>query len=609
MLSGNQIDYSIWNLDSIQNNYAVISQGGTLPVVNAPVLNSNDSVSDSDSDTLNGQIGGQLDVGWVEVPGLFLNRQQASVLAYRHFQDAVQSGIVSLDVSTRLYDQWKAGFTIDLTASRVPVFAIGFGSQLSGLNGGLGDYDLDSPGGEVLSPASGFPALPYFNDQLMIGSTNALTSSLSEFKLHNTGAGLSTSFSFSANRLEDSIEFFRSIDAAPGSLGGSVLSDARDIFADFQSTLDVALNDALSNPVVDVRLSDDVTAIGSPATVTPKVFESLVTPAINQSSTSTATNSIAMGPAAPVSIIQVGAQIVGQIVEHLQTPSTNDLNATVERLLAEDAILAENAGEVVVENAAGGNGTQLVNAGGEALGTDADSESAATQETSLLAEGGMVPVESIVGAVSSGDLEIAPTGEQLAGAGDGAELMGDLARVAVMELIEGAEEPMAPVLEGDSVTGNHVAVLAAHDAAGSVQLAKVARGESADDRSIVQTFAEQAGAAVALVMPVSPSYLSALVTSVSDVFAAVAFGETSDAASDAAIAGAEAGNATRDEAFAAWDGIADDSPTSKEDDGFSYLSTLPLVGALAIERLMAAKRRRQQAADERNPRRQSRSPR
>jgi hypothetical protein len=192
----------------------------------------------------------------------------------------------------------------------------------------------------------------------------------------------------------------------------------------------------------------------------------------------------------------------------------------------------------------------------------------------------------------------------LAGAGDGEELIGDLARVAVMELIEGAEEPMAPVLKGD-----HVAVLAAHDAAGSVQLTKVARGESTGDRSIVQTFAEQAGAAVAMVMPVSPSYLAALVTSVSDVFAAVAFGETSDAAGEAAIFGATAGDASRDEAFADWDGLAEDLPLSKEDDdGFSYLSTLPLVGALAIERLMAAKRRRQQAAEERNPRRQSRLP-
>jgi hypothetical protein len=603
MLSGNQIDYSIWNLDSIQNNYAVISQGGTLPAVNSPVLNSNDSVSDSDSETLNGQVGGQLDVGWVQVPGLFLNRQQALTLAQRHLQDAVAQGVVSFELNAQLADQWSTAFAFEGSATRIPVFAIGFGSQLSGLNGGLVEYDLDSPSGDVLSPTSGFPALPYFNDQLTLGSTNALSSSLSEFKLHNTGAGLSTSFSFSAIRLEDSIGFFRSIDVVPGLLGGAVLSDARDIFADFQSTLDVALNDALSNPVVDVRLSDDVTEIGSPATVTPKVFESVVIPAVNQSSISTATNSIAMGPAAPVSIIQIGAQIVGQIVEQLHTPSTNDLSATVERLLAEDAILAENAEEAVAENAAGGDGSQLAAAGGESLGRNSDSESAAAPETNLLAEGGMVPVESIVGAVASGGLEIAPTGEQLAGTGDGAELIGDLARVAVMELIEGAEEPMAPVLEGD-----HVAVLAAHDAAGSVQLAKVARGDTTGDRSIVQTFAEQAGSAVALVMPVSPSYLAALVTSVSDVFAAVAFGDSSSAAGEAAIFGS-AGDATRDEAFADWDGLVDDSPTSKEDDGFSYLSTLPLVGALAIERLMAAKRRRQQAAEEQNSRRQSRLPR
>jgi hypothetical protein len=310
-----------------------------------------------------------------------------------------------------------------------------------------------------------------------------------------------------------------------------------------------------------------------------------------------------MGPAAPVSIIQVGVQIVNQIVEQLQTPSANDLNTTIDQLLAEDAILAESAGGAVAENAASGAGTQVVDAGGESLGIDSAGETAAAPAANLLAEGGMVPVESIVGAVASGDMEIAPAGEQLAGAGDGAELIGDLARVAVMELIEGAEEPMAPVLEGDSVTGNRVAVLAAHDAAGSVQLAKVARGESTGGRSIAQTFAEQAGAAVALVMPVSPSYLAALVTSVSDVFAAVAFGETSDSAGEAAILSSEAGRATHDEAFAAWDGLVDELPTSKEDDGFSYLSTLPLVGALAIERLMAASRRRQQAEEQRSSKR------
>jgi hypothetical protein len=73
LLSGNQaggeLDYSIWNLESLQSKYAIISQGDALP--SSPTITSNAA----------GPAGADLDVSWVAVPEMLLSANDAQQLA------------------------------------------------------------------------------------------------------------------------------------------------------------------------------------------------------------------------------------------------------------------------------------------------------------------------------------------------------------------------------------------------------------------------------------------------------------------------------------------------------------------------------------------------
>jgi len=81
LLSGNQVssdlDYSIWNLESLQSKYAIISQGDALP-----------SPSTSTSSTA-GPAGADLDVSWVAVPDMLLSASDAQKLAYQQYREAM----------------------------------------------------------------------------------------------------------------------------------------------------------------------------------------------------------------------------------------------------------------------------------------------------------------------------------------------------------------------------------------------------------------------------------------------------------------------------------------------------------------------------------------
>jgi hypothetical protein len=128
LLSGTQLDYTIWNLDSLQANYAVISQGGTLP--RAP-----SSTSSGGRAT-----GAPVDVDWVVVPGMTLSPADAAALSYRHYRDAMSQGVVDFQQSSALFQEWQAGFSADPTGPAAAIYAVGirYPSPPPAI-GGLGD--------------------------------------------------------------------------------------------------------------------------------------------------------------------------------------------------------------------------------------------------------------------------------------------------------------------------------------------------------------------------------------------------------------------------------------------------------------------------------------
>ena len=138
LLSGTQLDYSIWNLDSIQQNYAVISQGGTLPAAEL-----------SASTPANYRAPGvtTLNVGWVVVPGLRTSPANADMLALSHFRAAISQGTFTADEIVPLYTQWRNNLGSTSGLDSAPVYAVGILNSPSttivgNLTDSLTDVDL-----------------------------------------------------------------------------------------------------------------------------------------------------------------------------------------------------------------------------------------------------------------------------------------------------------------------------------------------------------------------------------------------------------------------------------------------------------------------------------
>ena len=600
---GNQIDYSIWNLDSIQNNYAVISQGGTLPAETAGAAN--DSVS----------AGSQLNVSWVQVPGLTLSPNDAAALAYRHYREAVSQGVVNYQVSSALYEQWKSGFAYDPNATRVPVYALGFsqtGGNLGGLlNDSFGGFDSDSSVDDVFTTPVVPPLGPTISFDL--GGLTVLDSSGQPFSPSPTrpSDGFVSVVTFDTlgshgDRLT-SIPWRDSINLTNDFADGPFTREFLNLSTNFQNTLDVSLDTALASPVVETVASDNsLDQVGMEERGEASVVEGrigLTTGASTIISAIDATLLVVNSKVGTVGVDDVVPQSAGAIITTVvdalaatprnQSAPQTDLDAVIDQLVSGGVILVRSGDETAVENSSLGDQTEIVSTSGESSTHQADfseGEVAAEPEVELLAEGGMVPVEVLVATVSNGSLEISYGQDQLAGAGEASDVVGELARVAVMELIEGATEPMAPVVDGD-----HVALVAVRDGMVSERAFALARSEfAAADRSLVRAFAQQAGAAIALAMPVNPDYVVALVSSISDVLTGVVVGE--EGASDES-----SGDEARREAFAQFEDSDLDSEPAPSESSLDWLDAAPLVALLACERVVAANRKRQQRDPERQP--------
>ena len=193
LLSGTQLDYSIWNLDSIQANYAVISQGGTLPRLPS-------STSSAASPTA-----APIEVDWVAVPNMTLSPADAAALSYRHYRDAMSQGVINFEQSSSLYQEWRAGFPIDPSSPTAPVYAVGIRDITAppsiGSVGGIlttdAAFDLGPSAANLNVLPSTIPSLDLSGSQssLVLVEANLSansTGNLSSFHLNGSGYTVSS---------------------------------------------------------------------------------------------------------------------------------------------------------------------------------------------------------------------------------------------------------------------------------------------------------------------------------------------------------------------------------------------------------------------------------
>jgi len=518
MLSGNQLDYSIWNLDSIQDKYAVISQGGTLPAVESlPPAPMNFRASG----------GPTLNVEWVVVPGMTVSPANADMLAYQHLREAMSQGTFTAEELTPLYAQWRDNLSSTSGLDAAPVYAVGiqrsgsatsndsFGDSITGLDadflvlndGALGNY---SSAADVAGPRVNGGVFSYH-----FGTVTAIDLQV--------GATLT---------------LFNPLTSELNSTGGLV---------------DINMIDAPAGPLNDASTVPPVT---DPPAVT-----------VSQS------DSDAILDGAADNLLSNHVIIVGQ------TPPT-------------DTNLAEAAASEVISPAEPSQPTTVLTA------DEVTGETVVVAVADSSADGGMIPIEEVVGAVADRSVEGVPAPSQVASDGNETPIVGELARVAVMELIEGEADPAAPASAPD-----HTSLVATNDATAIPPMTENRRGsERTAAEWAIKVFAEQAGLATAMIAPVNPVYLAAMASSVGDAFAAAALSRSAETPAAAALDSGRPADAARNAAFSRWgDDEQRETRAAADDESNHWLDATPILMALACERVVAAKKKRQQ----RDPVRQS----
>ncbi len=121
LLSGTQLDYEIWNLDSIQSNYAVISPGDIFTLSDSAPFPSYD-FDQPPTDHFR----------WLPVPDITLDVDQALDLSYQQLQAAVDRGILAPQRGSELAAQLRNELLLSSRLPSLPVYANGLGVSRPG---------------------------------------------------------------------------------------------------------------------------------------------------------------------------------------------------------------------------------------------------------------------------------------------------------------------------------------------------------------------------------------------------------------------------------------------------------------------------------------------
>ena len=583
LLSGNQVssdlDYSIWNLESLQSKYAIISQGDALP-----------SPSTSTSSTA-GPAGADLDVSWVAVPDMLLSASDAQKLAYQQYREAMSQGIINFQQSSALYQQLQTGFSSDAGTALVPVYTIGIRSHsVTPSVGGLSDLFTNSNSIGTNTSVNTTPSLVS-----SLGSTgSSFIVDTAPILYNSTSAGLDDDVRYSGDFNRDGLvsaadylvwrdlagpsdmlayanwksHFGMSVaDVNSGGLLGNDLDLDQVGALDLQPTITIDVTrtpetSSLNGPLTtrfDFALGgeDDSFTSGMPRIIDlnphepagdalPRMADSIADEGLNVTIgpvTFTAADDANIAASGATLIIRIDTgshQLVMTPVAIVEAPANpqskadEDLNNAIDELLSDDAIIVSQSGDSSSQPIA--DATPAESPGATAVASaDVELEAAAEESpdgesqiggsaqdatANQFAEGGMIAVEQIVDAAVGDPTAAGPIDTLIAASSDSTELVGELSRVAVMELIDGQPEP------GESASAADHATL----------IAKRESGNAPDSEILdaVQLVAEQASLAISMVSPVNTAFLATITNAASHAFAAVVNSELSAQASNAA---------------------------------------------------------------------------
>lgn len=269
---------------------------------------------------------------------------------------------------------------------------------------------------------------------------------------------------------------------------------------------------------------------------------------------------------------------VAILLPEQQTSSDELLTATIDDLLSDDTIIVAPSDKSGYDFYSDGSPADAGSAG------LAESQPVGESAIEQVADGGMIPLDVIVAMAADHPQTLATTGQPLDVATD---LVGELSRVAVMEMIEGQPEPgVAPS------TADQVSLIALADV-----------DQTDDDQThfthVIEFASQQTGVAIGIITPVNTTLLAGIASAARHAFATIV---TTSGPSAAATTSQATAEDARSAVFSQLgDEEADDLPAG--DASYSWLDAAPLVVALACERAVAArKKRRDQNAQARTPR-------
>jgi hypothetical protein len=265
--------------------------------------------------------------------------------------------------------------------------------------------------------------------------------------------------------------------------------------------------------------------------------------------------------------------------------SDANLTQAAADLLAQDIIIADNSpanSETVGEDSKDAITSAAVEPTQSVADTNAG-DANVVASTDVPTDGGMVSIEEIVAAVQG-----APTdsGDTLyASAESETQIAGELTRVAVMELIEGEADPAA------TGAGNaYVGVVATNDATDGGRADVADSPQSMAERAI-NAVAQQAVAGISLVTPVNPGMLMTAIGSLRNAVQAASLTSLSDSSESPSEA-----------AFSQWDDSAPGKSAVAGPREWSHWGlAAPILIALACDRVAAAQEKRQRRDSSRQP--------
>jgi hypothetical protein len=202
------------------------------------------------------------------------------------------------------------------------------------------------------------------------------------------------------------------------------------------------------------------------------------------------------------------------------------------------------------------------------------------------AEGGMIPIQQVVGELASETI-VASAGRPRAPNSVPAEIRGELARVAVMELIRGEADPAVP-----RPTADHTYVIAVNDKTTSLTFAATHRQVQTDANWAVEVIAEQAELVASLMTPARPIDLAATVSLVSNAFGTATISPRSETPAVAVHEGDELAT-VRNVAFSQWGDQRHETGAAARGGSYGWVDAVPLLTILACERVVASKNQRQ----------------